>query len=219
MGGEIWVESYEGKGTQFHFTMVLNSAEETSVDYPVPGFVRDLPSEGRRCLIVEHSSIVRDLLCRDVGVIGLQGTAVSNVTEAQASIQLQGYAVIIIDGSLSGFESFINEVADIAPETRMVITSVLGTVAEVDRPNVVTTLVKPIRRWRLFKALERALTQLPTVKISDADIVSLNEMHPQALTNLAFRHPLRILVCPQSEYANRSLPKTIPSIPKSLCNI
>jgi CheY-like chemotaxis protein len=219
MGGEVWVDSREGEGTQFHFTMVLNSAEEKPIDCPVPTFVQDLPPEGRRCLIVEHSPIIRDLLRRDVGVIGLQGAAVSNITEARASIQSNGYAVIIVDGSLSECEAFVREIAENARKTRMVVTSVLGTVAEVDGPNVVTTLVKPIRRWRLFKALERALSQLPIVTMSDADIVSLKDMHPQALANLAFRHPLRILVCPRLEYIDRSLPKTILSIPRLLCNI
>jgi hypothetical protein len=63
-----------------------------------------------------------------------------------------------------------------------------------DAENVVITLVKPIRRWRLFKALEKALSESPTVNMKDAEEISPKEMQRQALANMAYRHPLRILV-------------------------
>jgi hypothetical protein len=63
--------------------------------------------------------------------------------------------------------------------------------------NVVSTLVRPIRRWRLFKALEKALSESPNVNMKDSDFISPKEIQHQALANMAFRHPLRILViCP-----------------------
>src|SRR5208282_587512 len=147
MGGKIWVESEVGKGTRFHFTMLLNSAEEIPPECPLPSFVRDVPPESRQCLVIEHSSIVRDLLIRDISLIGLQGVGVQNFREAQTCLQLSRYAVIIVDGSLPRSESFVKDVAATAPTSRVIITAVLGTVADLDGDNVVTTLVKPIRRW------------------------------------------------------------------------
>src|SRR5271156_7244658 len=66
MGGKIWVESEAGKGTKFHFSMVLNAAGDRSEADPVPNLAQTVPLERRNCLLIEHSDIVRDLLARDI---------------------------------------------------------------------------------------------------------------------------------------------------------
>jgi DNA-binding NtrC family response regulator len=195
MSGKIWVESKEGEGTKFHFTMVLNAAEDGPLESPTPSFIRELPPDDRQCLVIEHSPIVRELLSRDIGAVGLQGIAVASFAEAHTCLQLNNYSVAIVDASLSGCLTFIQEVGQTAPGLRIILTAVLGTVADLDAENVVITLVKPIRRWRLFKALEKALSESPTVNhMKDADDYSIKEIHRQALANMAYRHPLRILV-------------------------
>lgn len=194
MGGRIWVESIEGKETQFHFTMVLNAAEDGPLESPTPSFIRELPPDNRQCLLVEHSPIVRELLSRDVGALGLQGIAVKSFAEARTCLRLNNYAVAIVDGTLPGSLPFIEELRQSVPGLRIILTSVLGNVADLDAENVVITLVKPIRRWRLFKALEKALSVSPTVNMKDAEEISPKEMQRQALANMAYRHPLRILV-------------------------
>ena len=194
MGGKIWVESKEGEGTQFHFTMVLNAAEDGPLESPTPSFIRELPPDNRQCLVIEPSPIVRELLSRDIGAVGLQGIAVASFAEAQTCLQLNNYSLAIVDGSLPGCLAFIEEIGQTAPGLRIILTSVLGTVADLDAENVVINLVKPIRRWRLFKALEKALSESPRVNMKDADDISIKEIQRQALANMAYRHPLRILV-------------------------
>src|SRR5579859_976073 len=161
MGGKIWVESQEGVGTHFHFGMVLNAVDETPS--PPPGFVRDVPVEERRCLVIEHSGLVREMLSRDIAHVGLEGDAVGDFREARKLLGSTRYGVIIVDGSLLGSEDFDKEVGRLWPSTRLVMTSNLGMVVDFDDFNFVTTLMKPIRRWRLIQAVERSLNKSPIV--------------------------------------------------------
>jgi hypothetical protein len=195
MGGKIWVESKEGKGTQFHFTMFLNTPEEQGPNLSIPGFVADAPLERRRCLIIESSLIVRNLLGRDIGALGLHESAVSSIAEAQICFQLNSYSVVVVDGGLSGADDFVKGLATTTPEARIIVTAVLGTGSDLDGTNIVTTVVKPIRRWRLVKALETALSRRPLCANAHLDDL-YKGIKSEALAGLGFRHPLRILVLP-----------------------
>jgi osomolarity two-component system, sensor histidine kinase CHK1 len=194
MGGKIWVESEEGRGTQFHFTMFLNTPEDKGPDLSIPTFVAEAPPERRRCLIIEHSPIVRNLLVRDIGGVGLQESAVSSIAEAQTCFQLNSYSIVVVDGTLRRADEFVKGLATSAPDARVIVTSLLGTASDLDEVNVVSTLIKPIRRWRLFKALETALSQSPlNMKVTDFGNLH-KETKRRTLASMGFRHPLRILV-------------------------
>lgn len=194
MDGKIWVESQEGVGTKFHFTMILNSAEEKAPDSPVPNLVREVSPEDRECLVIEHSAIVRELLCRDIGAVGLQGNAVSNFAEALDCLKINRYSILIVDGSLPKSETFVQEIADTNPYARVIVASNLGYATDTEGANIVATLIKPIRRWRLIKALQQALNRTPSVPMNEIDYFTPRDDQRQALSTLAFRHPLRILV-------------------------
>jgi DNA-binding NtrC family response regulator len=195
MGGRVWVESEEGKGTQFHFTMVLNSVDKTVAEDSFPHALASLPDADQKCLVIEHSNIVRELLIREIGAFGLQPMAAANFDEASTCLQLNRFSVVIVDGSLPKADSFVKKLATSASNSRVIISSTLGTVTDFDGPNVVTNLVKPTRRWRLFKALEKALSGPPANNVKDADdLPTSKELQKRTLTNLAYRNPLRILV-------------------------
>jgi len=195
MGGKIWVESEECKGTKFHFTMILNAAEEKQPESQVPNLVRDVRPKDRYCLVIEHSRIVREHICRDISAVGLQGNAVSDFNEARSCLHLNYFSVVIVDASIPKSESFIRELHESAPESRVIVTSNLGTIANFDTDNVITTLIKPIRRWRLFKALEMALSKSPSINMVDLELLPVNtDGRKQLLATLAYRNPLRILL-------------------------
>ena len=199
MNGKIWVDSKEGVGTQFHFTMVLNAAEENPQP-PAPPLLVDIHPDNKRCLVIEHSPLVRQLLCRDISDVGLQGDQVANFTEAQKCLRENRYAVVIVDGSLADSDTFIRELANGTPTTRVILTSNLGMVPQMQVANVVTTLIKPVRRWRLIDCLEKALrVGGPDAKKDESFVppsISPREIRRQQLATLAKRHPLKILVFP-----------------------
>lgn len=208
MGGKIWVESEAGKGTKFHFSMVLNIAGDRAEAAPIPNLAQTVPLERRNCLLIEHSEIVRNLLARDIKAVGLHEEAVSNQDDAKSLVALKPFSVAIIDMSIPGSSAFVKELAEKCPDTRVITTSNLGNVADISTTNVVNTLIKPIRRWRLLKTLEKALSSTPMLSpaeeefLVDRQLGSPKENERQALASLGFRHPLRILVFTSSEVAN-----------------
>jgi len=140
---------------------------------------------------------VRQLLCRDIGAVGLEGDAVANFAEAQNCLQTRRYAIVIVDGSLANSDHFILELGQTAPATRIILTSNLGMVPHMDDTNGVTTLIKPIRRWRLINSLEKALNRKSTTTMIETmaqHSASPREMRRQALASLSHHHPLRILL-------------------------
>lgn len=202
MGGKIWVESIEGAGTQFHFTMVLNSAED-SPPTPAPPLLPNVHPDAKRVLVVEHSLLVRQLLCRDISNVGLQGDEASDFVKAMECLRTKQYAIIIVDGSLADADAFIRGLVIAAPLAKVIFTSNLGMVPHLDDANVITTLIKPIRRWRLINALEKGLDQVPSsaMKETFSQRSSIpRDVRRQSLATLGQRHPLRILVYPKRLY-------------------
>jgi DNA-binding NtrC family response regulator len=188
------VDSQEGKGTNFHFTMILNSAEGSPSDPPLPNLAQDVLPRDRHCLVIEHSEFIRQHICRDLTAVGLQSHAVADFPAARRILRLNDYAVMIVDESLARSDAFVREIGQTSPLSRVIVIANLGHSMNIDAENVVTTLVKPIFRWRLFKALGQGLTKSPKARMKETDLETSVDGQRRGLATLAFRHPLRILV-------------------------
>ena len=103
MGGTIGVESREGAGSTFWFTLVLERANAPATDRPAAGQSASLPS-GIRILLVEDGEINRELAGEILRAAGCEVEAVSDGAAAVAAVQRNRYDLVLMDVQMPGMD-------------------------------------------------------------------------------------------------------------------
>jgi two-component system, sensor histidine kinase and response regulator len=167
MGGDIWVESEEGRGSQFHFTVRLGVADRR--DFKIGSVAPREILRGVTVLIVDDNRtnlrILEGMLKRwEMKWASVQSgdEAISQLVSAQK--KGEGFGLILTDmhmPEMDGFELVerIRQMPELFAATIMMLTSPghRGDAARCEKLGVSAYLLKPIRQSELREAIARVL--------------------------------------------------------------
>jgi signal transduction histidine kinase/ligand-binding sensor domain-containing protein/CheY-like chemotaxis protein len=167
MGGKIWVESEEGTGSQFHFTLRTEACNVKRREEG--GEVAELA--GVSVLIVEDHVTTRRVLREQLARWGMRAVTTPNVNDALARLRLarnaqEPFSLVLADVHLPDGDGFtlvekINLEPELAAATIMMFTPghKLIDAARCRDLGVVAYITKPVRGQELREALKTAHTQ------------------------------------------------------------
>ncbi len=190
MGGRMWVESEEGKGSTFHFIIQLKPAEsDNKVIQTVTSQLAD-----KKVLIVEDNETNRRILTRFTENLGMRPQVATSPAEAYARLQSsETYELAIIDQQLPSLEGLkLAEEIRRLPRCEKLPLILLSSTrmrfgdTAAAAVGISVFIYKPIRRAQLLEALSRALEgRTPTKKAP-----ATSEMD----STLGTRLPLKLLL-------------------------
>ena len=161
MGGTMWADSEPGRGSTFHFTVLVDAAPSST-----PAFDRDAGPQlgGARLLIVDDNATNRQILLRHAQAWGMLARATASPAEAIEWIERgDPFEIAVLDMQMPDIDG-----ATLAGEIRrrpagrrvaLVLLSSLGRRAEDARRGVGfdAYLTKPIKASQLYEVLSGVL--------------------------------------------------------------
>ncbi|RMG98977.1 MAG: hybrid sensor histidine kinase/response regulator [Chloroflexi bacterium] len=188
MGGSMWVESEEGKGSSFHFTI---QAEGIMDEKPI------LPEEqlealkGKRVLIVDDNETNRFILDRQTSTWGMVPETAVSGADAMQKVEEAEYDLAIIDMLMPEMDGYtlaktLRQNPKTAKIPLVMLTSIGPGIITGDNKLFNAYLTKPVKPHTLLQTLSQVL--MGQVIQSDS---TANKLFDETL---ASRHPLHILL-------------------------
>lgn len=150
MGGEIWVESMEGEGSTFHFTIRAKAKEAQQI----PSF------SGKKVMILEDHHLIREMLCQTAQSWGMEVFAFSDIESALAFLDSSPQLDMAwVDDLLSdGYGSFVTErmraSSQYAQLPMVMLSNELSIQSSELKAKHAAWISKPVRRQQLLRICE-----------------------------------------------------------------
>ncbi|MCI0354475.1 MAG: response regulator [Acidobacteria bacterium] len=166
MGGRIWLESDENRGSAFHFTALFERHKDVAAARP-PWRSADL--SGRRVLLLEHNSTQRRILREMLDNWHMEVAVAENGAAAvellnQARQQERPFALAVVDTGLPGEDAFallgrMRELRSPGPAGVVLLTAPGQTLRATERARAgpAPCVAKPVRQSDLYDAIATVL--------------------------------------------------------------
>jgi two-component system sensor histidine kinase/response regulator len=165
MGGEIWAESGEGRGSTFHFTIRANACSGLPENVKPAAAQHYEPKEARdlRILLAEDNPVNRRMAILMLRKLGYKVDSVANGLEVLQALERQKYDLILMDvqmPEIDGLEA-TREIRRRWPSDSLRIVALTANAIAGDREKCLEAgmddyLCKPINLEDLQATLERA---------------------------------------------------------------
>jgi len=167
MGGTIGVDSVEGQGSTFWFTLPLKAATS------MPAVAHPGELAGRRVLVVDDNSTNAEILQHHALAGGMRCTSVNGGARALASLREalrdgDPFELAIVDMKMPGMDGLELAAAvrsdPALSALRLVLVTSLHSTDEMARARdagIGAYLSKPVRRQELYRALAQAVSDTP----------------------------------------------------------
>jgi PAS domain S-box-containing protein len=198
MGGTIWVESEEGRGSTFHVTLKT----EVHATSPRPYLLRNRPHlTGKRVLIVNENQTNRSLLISLATWWGMKPLVAASGADALASLQQKPPPdIAILDIALPDMDglSLIRQMRrpPLPASLPILVLTSVGVRGELPRyiaEDTTAYLVKPVRPGALYQTVT-AMLQKQTGTELPGRVVFQGNQATAVDSQMAYRHPLHVLV-------------------------
>lgn len=182
MGGRIWVESEEGRGSEFHFTMkVFWDSESQKLKATQGGSVQPkVQPMVRRVLVIGHNPVNRELLDRLLPRWKMKAVEAATAKDAlvlltRAQRTSERFSAIMIDkdttnpGGLALLAALRTSAASDLPAI-LVHSRPLDAAdrKRCEQAGVTRTILKPFRRAALFQALQECFGEAKETQVAAA---------------------------------------------------